>query len=190
MATLAWPIARTAVFGDAGSQGLAPIAHTLAVFGPGLLGYGMAFVLTRILFSLGDVRRTAILVSSAALVGVASMVAASAVFSDDDRSTALALGFGVTQLVSAALLTARARVLTGAPTWRFVAELGTGAAVAAVAAGGVMLLVQGAFGDDRWSAIGAIIVAGLAGVTTFVAVLRLVGGPRWTTLARRGVDAI
>ena len=36
MASLAWPVARAAVFGEAGSQGLAPIAHTLAVFGFGL----------------------------------------------------------------------------------------------------------------------------------------------------------
>lgn len=190
MATLAWPIARTAVFGDAGSQGLAPIAHTLAVFGPGLLGYGMAFVLTRILFSLGDVRRTAILVSVAAVVGVGSMVVASALFPDGDRSTALALGFGITQLLSATLLTVRTRVLTGAPTWTFAAELGGGAVVAAVAAGGVMLVVQAVFGEDRWSSVAAIVVAGAAGVVTFLAVLRLTGGPRWTTLVRRGADAI
>ena len=79
MVALAWPLTRlVAGVGQTSSQGLAPIAHTLAAFGPGLLGYGLAFIMTRVLFALGDVRRASILMVAGAVVGVVTMVVASA----------------------------------------------------------------------------------------------------------------
>ena len=67
MFALAWPVGRLASsFGDADAQGVAPIAHALAVFGCGLTCYGVAFTMTRVLFSLGDVRAASLLVAASA----------------------------------------------------------------------------------------------------------------------------
>jgi disulfide bond formation protein DsbB len=67
MVALAWPVARVASsFGQAASQGVAPIAHALAMFGLGLVGYGMSFTMVRVLFSLGEVKSASILVVVAA----------------------------------------------------------------------------------------------------------------------------
>lgn len=186
MVALSWPVARVAAFGQAGSQGLAPIAHTLAVFGPGLLGYGMAFVLTRVLFSLEDVKRAALLVTCSAAIGVATMVVASHIIADGERSSALAIGYGVTQTVSALLLTLRARALTGAPSWNRIGRPGASSVLAAVAAGAVMLVVQSAFDTSRLASVAAIVVAGGAGIVVFLAVVRGVGGVRPASLIGRG----
>jgi putative peptidoglycan lipid II flippase len=113
MVALAWPIARAVSFGQAASQGLAPIAHALAAFGAGLFGYGIAFVMTRVLFSIGDVRWTAIAVSGAAVAGVVLMAVTSKVMAETDRAAALAIGFGAAQAISAVLLTWRVHRLTG-----------------------------------------------------------------------------
>ena len=53
-----------------------------------------------------------------------------------------------------------------------------------------MLGIQTRLGEDRWSSIAAIVIAGLVGAVTFLSVLRLLGGPRWVTVLRRGVDAV
>jgi putative peptidoglycan lipid II flippase len=80
---LAWPLTRmVAAVGQTASQGQAPIAHTLAAFGPGLLGYGVAFVMIRVLFSLGDVRQASLLMIAGAVVGVVVMVVASLMMPD------------------------------------------------------------------------------------------------------------
>lgn len=177
LATLSWPIARVAAsFGQAASQGLAPIAHALMVFGLGLVGYGMAFIMTRVLFSLDDVRGAAVLGLAAAVCGVGVMVVASVVVSDGERAAALALGYGAAQTISALLLTLRVRSLTGAPSWASVGRLGAGAVVAAVCSGVVMLQVQRLFGTDRFSSLAAIVVSGVVGLVVFLAAARPLTG--------------
>jgi putative peptidoglycan lipid II flippase len=191
MVALAWPIGRLASsFGEADGQGVAPIAHALAVFGCGLVGYGVAFTMTRVLFSLGDVRAASILVTVSAVIGVAGMVVASAVLDASERAAALALGYGITQLVSTVLLTLRVRQLTGAPTWRASGRLGTAALAAAVAAGAAMALVRAPFGTSRSAAVGAVLVAGTAGAAVFVALVAALGGVRPSQLIPRGRRAI
>jgi putative peptidoglycan lipid II flippase len=186
MLALAWPVADVVTsLGQAGSQGPAPIAHTLAVFGPGLVGYGVAFVNTRVLFSLGDVRRTALLVSVSAVSGVVAMVVASEVFDGSERAAALALGYGVAQAVSAVLVTARVRGLTGAPSWLRLGRLGVGSLAAAALSVGAMLLVQAPFGPDRWSAAMALCLAAAAGAVVFAAAVTVLAGVRPSTLLRR-----
>ncbi len=177
LASLAWPTARVAAsFGQAASQGLAPIAHALTVFGLGLVGYGMAFIMTRVLFSLDDVRGAAMLGLVAAVCGVGVMAAASAVASDGDRAAALALGYGAAQAISAMLLTLRVRSLTGAPSWTAIGRLSAGSVVAAACSGAVMLVVQGLFGTDRAESLAAIAVAGLIGLAVFLVVARPLTG--------------
>ena len=186
MVALAWPVTRVvASFGQAASQGLAPIAHAMAVFGCGLLGYGMAFMMTRVLFSLEDVKRAALLVSGTALSGVVVMGVATGVLSDTDRAAALALGYGATQTMSAAVLTLRVRTVTGAPSWGSLGRLGIGSAVAAVASGAVMLVVQHQFATDRASSALAHVVAGACGVLVFLLVAPPLTGVRLSALLRR-----
>lgn len=186
MVALAWPVTRVvASFGQAASQGLAPIAHALAVFGFGLLGYGMSFMMTRVLFSLEDVKRAALLISIVALLGVAVMGVATSVLSDADRAAALALGYGATQTMSAAVLTVRVRRVTGAPSWGSLGRLGIGSAVAAVASGAVMVGVQHQFGTDRGSSALAIVVAGTIGVLLFLLLAPPLTGVRPSALLRR-----
>ncbi|MFZ4810658.1 MAG: lipid II flippase MurJ [Ilumatobacteraceae bacterium] len=187
MAALSWPAARlVGSFGQAASQGYAPIAHAMAWFGAGLLGYGMAFLMTRVLFSIGDVQQAAILITVAAAGGVAIMAAATAVMPRADRAAALALGYGATQTISAALLTARARRVTGAPTWSAVGRLTIGSGVAAAVAAAAMLIVQRPFGTARIDEAAAILVAGTVGVLVFVALIGPLAGVDVRALRRRG----
>jgi putative peptidoglycan lipid II flippase len=186
MVALAWPVTRVvASFGQAASQGLAPIAHAMAVFGFGLVGYGMSFMMTRVLFSLEDVKRAAVLVSGAALAGVVVMVVATSVLPDSDRAAALALGYGATQTMSAAVLTLRVRTVTGAPSWGSLGRLGIGSAVAAVASGAAMMVVQHQFATDRTSSALAIVVAGTCGVLVFLLVAPPLTGVQLAALLRR-----
>jgi putative peptidoglycan lipid II flippase len=186
MVALSWPVARVASsFGQAASQGVAPIAHALAMFGLGLLGYGMSFTMTRVLFSLSDVKRASMLVAAAAIMGVCAMTVASAVMSDSDRAAALALGYGTTQTLSAALLTWRAHQLTGYPTRRSIGRLGVGSLAAAVVAGVVMFGVGQWFDHTRLASVAAIVVAGCVGAVVFVACVGVFTGVRPRTLAGR-----
>ncbi|MBU6316672.1 MAG: hypothetical protein KGR47_09215, partial [Acidobacteria bacterium] len=176
MVGLAWPVTRVAAVGQTASQGFAPIAHTLAAFGPGLLGYGIAFVMTRVLFAIGDVRRASMLMIFAAVAGVATMAVTSTLMAPTERAAALAIGYGASQTVAAVLLTGRVRTILGAPRWGALARvLGTSLVAAAVAVG-VMLAVVGRFGTSRPTSLLALLVAGAAGVAAFAAVLSAGGG--------------
>jgi len=186
MASLSWPVARVAAsFGDADLQGVAPIAHALALFGPGVVGYGMAFVMTRVLFAVEDVRRASILLTVAAVVGVTAMVLASVAFPERERAGALALGYGVSQTASAVLLTHRVRVLTGAPSGAQLTRLIVSSVIGGGAAGLVMLTVQQPFGESTAASLVAIAAAGALGVAVFLAASSLMGGFRIGDLAHR-----
>ncbi|MDO8363008.1 MAG: lipid II flippase MurJ [Actinomycetota bacterium] len=179
MVALAWPITRlVAGVGQTASQGLGPIAHTLAAFGPGLLGYGVAFVMIRVLFALGDVRQASLLMIAGALVGVAWMAVASAAMAPGDRAAALAIGYGASQTVAAVLLTLRVHRLTGALAPRSTLRLIGQALLAAGVAVAVMLLIAGLFRPTRPQALAALLLAGAAGVVSFGGAFALLGGRR------------
>lgn len=176
MVALAWPLARAAAFGQTASQGLAPIAHTLAAFGPGLLGYGVAFVMTRVLFSIGDVRIASLLMIGGAVLGVAWMLIGSALMAPSERATALAIGYGLSQTVAAVLLTGRVHRTTGAMGASVVVRLLVESLVAGVASVGAMLWVVHQFGTSRRQSLVAMLFGGVAGVMVFAAVMASV---RW-----------
>lgn len=171
MLALAYPLARAAAFGQTASQGIEPIAHALAWFGPGLVGYGISFVMMRVLFAIGDVRHAGTRMVAAAGIGVVTMVVASAVAAPEDRAAALAFGYGAAQAVAALLLTRRVIQRTGAlggrTLWPVVGE----ALVAAMCSLAVMVLVVHWFGTTRPESLGALLVGGAAGVATFAGVL-------------------
>lgn len=187
MVALAWPIGRIAAsFGQAGALGVKPIAHALSVFGVGILGYGVAFTMTRVLFSLGDVRRASILVSVGAVVGVAAMALAAALFADQDRAAALALGYGVAQVVSAVLLTYRVHRLAGAPSWQASGRLFVVSLLSALGAGVAINAARALFYDSVAGAVAAIATAGVGGVVVFFGVLLAFGGVKPALLLGRG----
>jgi putative peptidoglycan lipid II flippase len=171
---LAWPIARVAAsFGQAASQGYTPIAQTLAAFGVGLIGYGVSFLMLRVLFSVGEVRSAALLVTIGSVVGVAVMSVLAATTPAEDRSVAMALGYGASQVMAAILLSVATRRALRAPTLGAVVGIGAVSIVAGAAAATTMWMVQHRFEADRAGAMAAIAVAGAAGVLVFVVVLAL-----------------
>ncbi len=171
MGALAWPLARAAAFGQTASQGIAPIAHALALFGPGLLGYGLSFVMMRVLFAIGDVRRAALLMIAAAAVGVIWMSLASAWAAPADRAAALATGYGASQTVAAALLTTRVVRRTGSMGARVLARVLLEAAVAGAVALAVMLWVTNRFDTSRQDSVESLLLGGAAGVVAFAVVV-------------------
>ena len=172
MAALAWPVARLlAGVGQAASQGFGPIAHTLAAFGPGLIGYGIAFVMIRVLFALDDVRRSSLLMISGALTGVGVMALAAHLMAADERAPALAIGYGASQLVAAVLLTRRVHALTGAMAFTRLARVLLESLLAGLAAFGVMLMVVALFEPTRIKAVPAVLLGGMAGVVIFAVVI-------------------
>ena len=178
MVALAWPVARVAAFGQTASQGLAPIAHALIAFGPGLLGYGVAFVLTRVLFSIGEVRRASLLMIAGAIAGSTVMIVASAVMPADDRAAALAVGYGVAQLITAVLLGRRVHGLLGAlrpaRLARWLGEAALGGVLAVLA----MDEVVSWFAVNRRASAMAVLVAGTIGVAVFGLVVGALRGAR------------
>ena len=184
---LAFPIARVvASLGQAGSQGDAPIAHAVGAFGLGLMGYGIAVVMTRVTFGLDEVRRGARAVMVSAVSGVAVMVIASSVVAGTDRAAALALGYGVAQTVSAVLLTRLVRTVIAAPTWEANGRLAIGSIIAAALAAGVMVLAQRPFATDRAGSLASIAVAGVAGSAVFAAAVVAFAGVRPGSVLMRG----
>ena len=172
MAALAWPVTRLlAGVGQTASQGLGPIAHTLAAFGPGLAGYGIAFVMIRVLFALGDVRRSSLLMIYGALTGVGVMALAAHLMAPNERAPALAIGYGASQIVAAVLLTRRVYALTGAMALTRIARVLMESLLAGLAAFGIMLVVVRLFEPTRPDAIPAVLLGGMAGVVIFVCVL-------------------
>ena len=177
MVALAWPLTRlVAAVGQTASQGQAPIAHTLAAFGPGLLGYGVSFVMIRVLFSLGDVRVASLLMIAGAVVGVVVMVVASMTMSDSQRAVALAIGYGASQTVAALLLGARVHRLTRAVSPSRSAGLLLESGVAAAAAWFAMWQVQRLFSTQSVHAPAAFVAGGMTGVVVFAAVMTLMRG--------------
>lgn len=183
MGALAWPLARAAAFGQTASQGIAPIAHTFVAFGPGLVGYGIAFVMMRVLFAIGDVRRAALSMIGAAVVGVVWMSVASAIAAPSDRAAALAAGYGAAQTVAAVLLTRRVMVRTSAMSGRSLLHVLLEAAVAGALSLLTMWWLVSRFDESRRESVEAVLLAGAAGVAVFAVVMAVsrrgdVGGRR------------
>lgn len=177
MVALAWPLTRlVAGVGQTASQGQAPIAHTLAAFGPGLLGYGVSFVMIRVLFALGDVREASLLMIAGAVVGVAVMAVASVAMPDSQRATALAIGYGASQTVAAVLLAVRVHRLTRAMSASRCTGLMLEAGLAATMSWAAMWQVERLLAIHHAHSSLAFVAGGAAGVGVFGLVMILLRG--------------
>jgi putative peptidoglycan lipid II flippase len=104
LAVLAWPIARLIVFGEADTAGPEPVARALIAFAPGVVPYGLSFLLSRVLIARGEIRQAAVISVVTAVVGVTTMVVLAGAFDDGDRAAALALAHSIAYTVSALVL--------------------------------------------------------------------------------------
>jgi putative peptidoglycan lipid II flippase len=104
LAVLAWPVARLIVFGEADTSGPEPVAHALIGFAPGVVPYGIAFLLSRVLIARGEIRQAALISIATAVVGVSAMVVLAGGFDDSDRAAALAVAHSIAYAVSAVML--------------------------------------------------------------------------------------
>lgn len=178
MLALGWPVARAFAFGQIASEGIEPIGHALMAFSPGLLTYGISFVMVRLLLAVDDVRGCAVLMVWSGVIGAVVMTVVAVTMDRSDRPAALALGYGLAQGLAAVLLTRRFRLLTGAPAAGALVRPLLEAVVAGCAAVAVMLAVGATLGESRTAAGVEIVVGGGAGVAVFVAVLALLRGGR------------
>jgi len=183
LVALAWPLVRLTAFGEVAGTALAPLAHAVAAFAPGLVGYGLFFLLTRVRYAQGDVRSPTLANALVAASGLVGMVVASAAVADEERAAALAAAYGAAHLVGAVVL--------GVVTERSLPELrGLGVLrgiVAGLGAAAVAALAMVAVADllDAGGRAGALLtlaVAGLVGVGLFALTLPVAAGRSWRVL--------
>jgi putative peptidoglycan lipid II flippase len=176
LVALAWPVVRIAVFGDAADGGLAPFAHALVGFAPGLAGYGLVYLLTRASYAVDDARTPFVCTAIGTGAGVVVMVVASAWAPRSERATALAVGYGAAYLVATVLLAVALGRRLGPDRPHplgTVVRVGAAAGVALV----VMTVVNGAIGaTTRATAVVAVVVAGAVGAAAYAGALRVLTG--------------
>ncbi|MCI2240732.1 hypothetical protein MO973_34545 [Paenibacillus sp. TRM 82003] len=177
LAATAGPVATVFVVGRVGSGRTDELSAALVIFAPGLLGYGLAALLTRALYALGAGRAAA----SAAVAGWAlvlvGMVAGAALVPPEQVVTALAAAHAVGLSVAGALL-ARAVGRVGGVG----ALAGAGRALVASAAAA---LVAAAAGAASGAALPALLgERGLPGVLAAGLLAAVVAAAVWAGVAR------
>lgn len=180
---LAGPLSVIVPFAGSDTSGAELVRVTLVGFAPGLLGYGVFYFLTRILYAMDDARSPAVVHGVVVALGVVAMVASSAAVSGDARIGALAWSHTGTYLAGAvalgAIVTTR---LEPRPRVGRVVAVGV---VAATAAGVVMAQVADRLpGSGRSGALLAVAVAGAVGLAAYLLVQQLLGGTRVGSVIR------
>ena len=180
---LAWPLVRLTAYGHVAGGAIAPLAHAVAAFAPGLVGYGLFFLLTRVRYAQGDVRSPTLANGLVAVAGLLAMVIGSMLTADSERAAALAAAYGGAHLVGTIVL--------AVITERSLPELrGTGVArgivaglvIAAVAGVAMIAVTRLLGGTGRASALVALVLGGLAGAVVFALALPPASGRSWRTL--------
>jgi putative peptidoglycan lipid II flippase len=177
MVVLAEPIARLTLLGES-ARSVDAVAGTIVAFSVGLAPYGLFLLFTRVSYARGDVRSPTVVHLVGAVVGVAVMAVATALWSGDARIAGLAAGHSAAYVVACLALGYRLWLDLGrrplAPP-----RVAAGALAAALAAGAAMLAVRlaGPGGSTRTVAALQLAAGGAAGVVVYLAGLRLAGAP-------------
>ncbi|MFG1927448.1 murein biosynthesis integral membrane protein MurJ [Cryptosporangium sp. NPDC048952] len=170
------PIAAVVTAAGDGDASRSAVAAGVALFAPGLLGYGLFALLSRALYAAGRPGPVAVAVLGGWAVTAVADVVLALVLPAGDRVAALAAGntIGMTVLgVALLVLTAR---ITGAGSLR-----GLGRLFAALVPAGVVAAAGGAWvasaipGDSVLAVLGVGAVTAVSVVVLFVVVLRVVG---------------
>lgn len=183
LVALAGPLSVIALFGETGAAGAELVRVTLVGFAPGLLGYGLFYFLTRILYALDDTRTPAIVHGAVVALGVVAMIVSSRLANGAAQIGALAWSHTATYLLGAGVLAVVVhRRLEPRPQVARVVEVGV---LAATVAGVLMAQVAGRVpGTGRPGALAAVAVAGGAGVVAYLLVQLLPGGTRISAVVR------
>jgi len=183
LVALAGPLTSLALFGETGAEGAELVRRALVGFAPGLIGYGLFYFLTRILYALDDSRTPALVHGAVVALGVVAMVVGSASSDGDARIAALAWSHTGTYLAGAALLgIAVNRRLQPRP--HVLRPLALGAAAAGVS-GLVMAFVgERIGGSGTVRELASVAVAGAVGLGLYAALQELLGGTRTTSVLR------
>jgi putative peptidoglycan lipid II flippase len=167
---LSLPVARATLFGEGSGAGAALIADTIAAFAPGLLGYGLVYLLARAFYALGDTRTPALVTVGLAVGGAVAMVVAFSAASGRARVPAVAGAHSAAYVAAAAvLLVLLARRLETPVLGRVLVPVGRclgGAVVAGVVMAGIVRLVDG---GGRTQSILQLLAAGGAGLAVYAA---------------------
>lgn len=173
---LAWPIARVFAFGEAGRNGVAPLAHTLMVFGPATVVISLSVMYSRMLFSIG---RASLSVASAGLVmitGAVAMAVAAHHFDNRDRAVALALGAGVGHVLPLVLSMVAYQRVTGWLSWSAVSRTLLSSLASGLSGAIVMWIIADRLPTSRAGSVAALVVGAAAGGITFASAQRVLGG--------------
>jgi putative peptidoglycan lipid II flippase len=190
MVVLGSPAARLMVFGESVAAAQ-PVGWAIAAFAPGLAAYGIFLLLARAAYAHGDARLPAEAHLLVTAVGIVGMVVAIVLVHGEARIAGLAGAHSVAYVLGAILLGVRLAQRRGGA--RFVRPqvvlraLVAGVVVAAAMAVGRLVEVDGA----RLTALLQLAVGGLAGVSTYLVLLRALGlgDPRRLLHAERVSDA-
>jgi len=175
LVALGRPLGELVSLGEA-AGGAGQIAGAIAGFGPGLVGYGVLAFLTRASYAAGDTRTPALVHLGVLVVGAAAMVGASAVTDGTDRVAWLAAAHSGAHLLGALALARPSRSTIGHPAGAHLARsLATTVAGAAVAGIVMAVAVDALDGRGRPQAAVALVVAGVAGLGTYLGAQRIAG---------------
>ncbi|MFC0863133.1 murein biosynthesis integral membrane protein MurJ [Sphaerimonospora cavernae] len=191
LAAAAGPIAFVFLSGAHHDVPATELGRAVALFAPGLVGYGLTAHLSRVLYASGEGRAAARGMVTGWLVVLAAQAVLIVAFPADWKLGGLALGQAVGMTVGGALLAgsvlrARGReALAGVPRAALAAAVGGGCGFLAgyVAAGSLMV------GFGAWNGLAAAVLAGIAGgagalVTGALAVAAVDRGDLAAVLAR------
>ncbi|MEV0595268.1 murein biosynthesis integral membrane protein MurJ [Nonomuraea cavernae] len=153
----------------------ADFARAIALFAPGLIGYGLIAHLTRVLYAAGRSRAAAIGTVAGWLVVMAAQALFVPAFPDDWKIAGLALGMTVGMTVGGALLLASVVSARGRGAAKGLGR----AAVAAVAGGGAGYLAGAAVvawigARGIWPNVGAVVLAAIVATAAGGLVVALV----------------
>lgn len=176
---LAIPLAHVIALGNASDRVL-EVSGAIAGFAFGVPGFALVLLLTRVAYSYQDTRTPTLVNLGVAVIGVVTMAALVAAVPDVDRITALGVGYGVAQLVGAAVLGLAVRTQVhrsgsriddvAVPVVRDLVATGVAAALVAAA-------VRAASIDGVAAAVVASVLGGAVLSVVLLAVIRLLGGP-------------
>ena len=186
LAALAPSLAGVALFGNVDRAGSDLVADAIRGFAPGLVGYGIFYFLTRVLYAWDDARTPALVHGAVVLLGVAGMVVAALTVDDRALVPALAWVHSATYLAGAASLgvvvgrrLAREGVHIRQGRALLPQVVAAGLSLAAMAGIVAVLDLEGRVGD-----LAELAVAGAVGIPVHLVGQAVLGGPRPTELAR------
>jgi putative peptidoglycan lipid II flippase len=176
LAALAWPLVRVAAFGAARDGGLAPLAHAVIAFAPGLVGYGLLYYLTRVAYARGDARTPMVATAVGTVAGVIVMIVASSMMATTERAAALAIGYGAAFLIATVALAAALRPVLPAPPSPPAAVVAQVLFAGAAAFVAMAVLVAAIDPVSRSVSLVTLVVGGALGGAVYGGTLRLATG--------------